>query len=103
MQWVRVHHLPDYAYFNHRVHLAGGIGCVTCHGRIDQMEIVTQMQPLSMSWCLDCHRNPGPNRRPVSEITNMKWAPPKDAAALAAKLQAEHPVHPPLLCSGCHR
>jgi hypothetical protein len=103
MRWVRVHHLPDYAYFNHKVHLAGGIGCVTCHGRIDTMDVVTQMQPLSMSWCLDCHRNPGPNRRPVSEITNMKWAPPKDAAAFAAKLQAEHPVHPPVLCSGCHR
>ena len=76
MRWIRVHKLPDYAYFAHNAHLAAGIGCVTCHGRIDEMETVTQMTPLSMSWCLDCHRNPGPNRRPVSEVTNMKWNPP---------------------------
>ncbi|HYV84956.1 MAG TPA: cytochrome c3 family protein [Patescibacteria group bacterium] len=103
MRWVRVHELPDFAYFAHNVHVAAGIGCVTCHGRIDEMEVVTQMQPLSMGWCLDCHRNPGPNRRPVSEVTNMKWTPPKDAAALAARLQTERPVHPPTTCSGCHR
>lgn len=103
MRWTRVHELPDYAYFAHNVHVAAGIGCVSCHGRIDQMEVVTQAQPLSMSWCLDCHRNPGPNRRPVSEVTNMKWAPPKDRAALAAKLGSEHPVNPPVDCSGCHR
>lgn len=103
MRWVRVHELPDFAYFTHNVHVAAGIGCVTCHGRIDEMEVVTQMQPLSMGWCLECHRNPGPNRRPVSEVTNMKWTPPRDAAALAAKLQAERPVNPPVTCSGCHR
>jgi len=103
MRWVRVHKLPDYAYFEHRSHIAAAIGCVSCHGRIDEMDVVKQVQPLSMSWCLDCHRNPGPNRRPVSEVTNMKWAPPKDASALAAKLQQERPVHPPIECSGCHR
>ena len=103
MQWVRVHKLPDYAYFSHQVHVAAGVGCVSCHGRIDEMEVVTQMQPLSMSWCLDCHRNPGPNLRPVSEVTNMKWTPPRDRAGLAAKLQAERPVNPPVTCSGCHR
>jgi len=103
LRWIRVHKVPDYAYFTHRAHVAAGIGCVTCHGRIDTMEVVTQMQPLSMSWCLDCHRNPAPNRRPVSEVTNMKWAPPKDAAALSAKLAREHPVDPPIACSGCHR
>jgi hypothetical protein len=103
MRWVRVHELPDFAYFAHNVHVAAGIGCVTCHGRIDEMEVVTQMQPLSMGWCLECHRNPGPNRRPVSEVTNMKWMPPRDSAALAARLQTERPVHPPVTCSGCHR
>jgi hypothetical protein len=103
MRWVRVHEMPDYAYFTHRAHVAAGIGCVTCHGRIDQMEVVTQSQPLSMSWCLDCHRNPGEQRRPVAEVTNMKWTPPKDRAALAAALQAQHPVSPPTACSGCHR
>jgi cytochrome c7-like protein len=103
MRWVRVHKLPDFAYFAHSVHVAAGIGCVTCHGRIDEMDVVMQMKPLSMSWCLDCHRNPGPNRRPVSEVTNMKWTPPKDRDALAAKLQQERPVAPPVNCSGCHR
>lgn len=103
MRWVRVHKLPDYAYFTHRAHVAAGIGCVTCHGRIDQMDVVAQAQPLSMSWCLDCHRDPAPYRRPVTEVTNMKWTPPKDGALLAAKLTSEHPVHPPVNCSGCHR
>jgi hypothetical protein len=103
MRWTRVHKLPDFAYFEHRSHIAAGVACVTCHGRIDEMEVVTQMQPLSMSWCLDCHRNPTQNRRPVSEVTNMKWAPPKNAAALYASLEREHPVHPPTDCSGCHR
>ena len=101
--WVQIHKLPDFAYFTHRAHIAAGVGCVTCHGRIDTMEVVTQMQPLSMSWCLDCHRNPAPFRRPVSEVTNMSWAAPKDADAFRAKLALEHPVHPPLACSGCHR
>ncbi len=103
MHWIRVHKLPDYAYFAHNVHVAAGIGCVTCHGRIDQMEAVTQMKPLSMSWCLDCHRNPGPYRRPVSEVTNMKWTPPRDVQRLAAELDRARPVHPPTDCSGCHR
>ena len=103
MRWVRVHEMPDYAYFTHEAHVAAGIGCVTCHGRIDQMDVVTQAQPLSMSWCLDCHRDPGKERRPVSEVTNMKWAPPKDREALAKALAAERPVDPPLNCSGCHR
>lgn len=103
MRWVRVHKLPDFAYFRHDVHVAAGIGCVTCHGRIDEMDVVMQMKPLSMSWCLDCHRDPGPNRRPVSEVTNMKWTPPKDRDALATRLQHENPVNPPVNCSGCHR
>ena len=103
MRWIRVHKLPDYAYFTHNAHIAAGIGCVSCHGRIDEMDVVTQMKPLSMGWCLDCHRNPGPNRRPVSEVTNMRWTPPRDGAALAAQLDRERPVNPPTECSGCHR
>lgn len=103
MRWLRVHKLPEFAFFEHRAHIAAGVGCVTCHGRIDEMEVVTQSQPLSMSWCLDCHRDPAAQRRPVSEVTNMKWLPPKDSAALAASLARENPVHPPVDCSGCHR
>ena len=103
MRWIRVHKLPEYAYFTHNAHVAAGIGCVTCHGRIDEMEKVTQMKPLSMSWCLECHRNPQPYRRPTSEVTNMKWTPPRDAGVVLAKLNSERPVNPPTACSGCHR
>jgi hypothetical protein len=103
MHWIRVHKLPDYAYFPHKAHIAAGIGCVECHGRIDEMERVTQMAPLSMSWCLDCHRDPEPHRRPVSEVTNMKWVPSRDAQVRVAFLAHERPVNPPTECSGCHR
>lgn len=76
--WKRIHKIPDYAYFNHSAHVAikhkgVGIGCTTCHGRVDTMEVVKQMQPLSMSWCLDCHNDPAPNLRPIDQITNMTW------------------------------
>jgi hypothetical protein len=103
MRWIRVHELPDYAYFTHRSHVTAGIGCVTCHGRIDEMDVVTQSTPLSMSWCLQCHRDPDPYRRPVSEVTNMKWAPPRDAQARAALLAGARAINPPTECSGCHR
>lgn len=96
--WVRIHRLPDHAYFNHSVHLSAGVGCVTCHGRVDQMDVVRQDQPLSMSWCLDCHRNPGPNLRPVSQITNMEWQPNP-----AEPVHPARTVTPPQHCSGCHR
>lgn len=71
--WKRVHMLPDYAFFNHKVHVAAGVGCATCHGRIDQMPVVAQAKSLSMGWCLKCHRNPNPNLRPANQVTNMKW------------------------------
>ena len=103
LEWVRVHMLPDYAYFDHSVHLAAGVGCATCHGRIDQMEEVRQEQPLSMGWCLACHRNPTPNLRPVTEITNMAYdavAAGYDPAADPARTRR---VTPPVSCSGCHR
>jgi len=101
MRWIRVHNLPDYAYFNHSVHVRAGVGCVSCHGQIDQMEVVHQAKPLSMSWCLDCHRNPAPNLRPAEEVTNMQWIAPRDQATWAA--EAATRVHPPVDCSGCHR
>jgi hypothetical protein len=103
MRWIRVHHLPDYAYFNHAAHVRAGVGCVTCHGRIDEMEEVMQVQPMSMGWCLDCHRNPAPNLRPRDQVTNMRWSPPDDQLELAAVLIAENGIRPPVDCSGCHR
>ena len=98
MQWVRVHRLPDHAYFDHSVHVTAGVGCSTCHGRIDQMDVVRQDQPLSMGWCLDCHRNPGPHIRPRDQITNMEWRPDPNAPVRPTRT-----IQPPQQCSGCHR
>ena len=97
IEWVKVHRLPDHAYFDHSVHLSAGVGCVTCHGRVDQMEVVRHEQPLSMSWCLDCHRNPTPNLRPVDQITNM------DPNLSGTQGQPPRQLRPPTTCSGCHR
>jgi len=96
--WIRVHKLPDHAFFDHSAHLAAGVGCVSCHGRIDQMEVVRLESPLAMGWCLECHRDPQPNLRPKSELTNMTWQRPESGAELASAQ-----VHPPEHCSGCHR
>ncbi len=101
--WVNVHLLPQYAYFNHAVHLNAGVACISCHGNIAQMEVVTQSEPLSMSWCLDCHRNPDPYLRPVDQITNMNYQPPADQAELAQRIKQEKRLDPPEDCSGCHR
>lgn len=103
IRWLRVHKLPDYAFFNHGVHVRAGVGCVSCHGRVDEMEEVHQVQPLSMSWCLDCHRNAGPSLRPPSQVTNMRWNPPPDQAAFASKAFTERHLKPPVDCTGCHR
>lgn len=73
IEWVKIHDLPDYSYFNHAAHTTKGIGCVSCHGRIDQMEVVYQSQPLNMAWCLDCHRAPENFLRPADQVTNMSW------------------------------
>jgi hypothetical protein len=103
MRWIRVHDLPEYAFFNHASHVRAGVGCVSCHGRIDTMEVVTQVEPLSMGWCLDCHRNPTPHLRPVEEVTNMEWFPPSDQAELAMQAMTDLSIAPPVDCSGCHR
>ena len=102
LEWVRVHMLPDYAYFNHSVHIAAGVGCASCHGRIDQMKVVTQDQPLSMGWCLECHRNPGKHIRPDDvAVTQMDWVPDESHNKLTSRTGRE--VAPPEHCSGCHR
>jgi hypothetical protein len=102
IEWVRVHMLPDYAYFDHSVHLAAGVGCVSCHGRVDQMRTVRQVQPLSMAWCLACHRDAGASIRPAGvAVTDMEWtAPPGHDLRLTPGGRA---VNPPVHCSGCHR
>jgi Cytochrome c7 and related cytochrome c len=76
IRWIRVHDLPDYVYFNHEIHVNKGIGCASCHGRVDQMPLMYEQNSLQMEWCLNCHRNPAVNLRPASEIYNMAWAGP---------------------------
>ncbi len=76
IKWIRVHDLPDYVYFNHEIHVNKGIGCASCHGRVDEMPIMYMENSLQMEWCLNCHRNPAKNLRPTSEIYNMAWSGP---------------------------
>jgi hypothetical protein len=103
IEWIKVHDLPDYAYFNHSAHVTRGIGCVSCHGRVDQMPEVYQHEPLSMGWCLDCHRAPEQHIRPPSEVTNMNWAAPGDQLDFGRKLVEQNQIDPPTDCSTCHR
>jgi hypothetical protein len=103
VEWLKVHDLPDYVYFNHSAHVTRGVGCVTCHGRVDEMDEVYQKEPLSMSWCLTCHRAPEANLRPPEEVTNMTWKPPSDAIAYGKALREKNDLNPPTDCSTCHR
>ena len=103
VEWLKVHDLPDYVYFNHSAHVTRGVGCVTCHGRVDEMDEVYQKEPLSMSWCLSCHRSPEQNLRPPEEVTNMTWKPPSDAVAFGKTLREQNHLNPPTDCSTCHR
>ena len=103
IEWVRIHKLPDYAYFDHSVHLRAGVGCESCHGNIADMERVMQKEPLSMGWCLDCHRNPGPSLRPHDEITTMGWTPGPSHEQFANRVITEKKLAPPEDCAACHR
>lgn len=78
IKWTKVHDLPDYAYFNHAIHVNKGMGCSSCHGRVDQMPLMYAQNTLQMEWCLDCHRNPAKNIRPTSQIYNMAWEKPAE-------------------------
>ncbi|MBK6918901.1 MAG: cytochrome c3 family protein [Deltaproteobacteria bacterium] len=101
--WIRVHQLPDYAYFNHSPHVAAGVGCASCHGRVDQMTVVEMDKPLSMGWCLDCHRDPKPNLRPLDQVTNMAWDASETPYDPDRDANRKRKVNPPTHCSGCHR
>lgn len=102
IEWIKVHKLPDYAQFSHAVHTNNGVGCESCHGRIDQMEVVFQSEPLSMGWCLECHRNPEQFLRPNSEIATMGFDYPDDFVQQNLKrIEAEN-IQPPTNCSACH-
>ena len=101
--WVKVHDLADYVYFNHGAHVRAGVGCVECHGRVDRMDVVHQVETLSMGWCLDCHRNPEPHLRPAEFVTKMDWVPAEDPRTLGARLRRERNINPRQDCYACHR
>lgn len=100
ISWRRVYLLPDFVFFNHAIHVHKGVGCETCHGRVDRMPRIMQVPPLTMQWCLDCHRDPQPNLRPRDAVTRMGWqSPPETQAQLAAAYR----VAPGTSCTTCHR
>lgn len=101
IEWIRVHDLPDYAYFNHSAHVNVGVGCESCHGRVDRMEVVQQVEPLSMGWCLDCHREPEKHIRPVEEVTTMGYRA-ENQIEQGHELVSKHNIHAPTYCQGCH-
>jgi hypothetical protein len=103
LEWTRVHDLPDFAYFNHSIHIHKGIGCSTCHGRVDQMPLMWREHSLHMDWCLDCHREPERFVRPREEIYNMSWQPPPDQLAQGRKLVEEYNIQKKTDCTVCHR
>ena len=101
--WVKVHKLPDYAYFDHSAHVNKGVSCVECHGRVDKMEKVRQTKSLSMGFCLDCHRNPAPRVRDKSEVTRLGWKPPQDSLQYREYIMKKYHINPREDCSTCHR
>jgi hypothetical protein len=107
IEWERVHDLPEYAYFNHSIHVAKGVGCSTCHGQIDNMPAVYQENTLQMEWCLSCHRDPAPNIRPKSEIYNTSWdknmITDEQQAEVNEKIKKLRSKEMLTSCSTCHR
>jgi hypothetical protein len=103
IEWTRVHDLPDFVYFNHSIHVNKGVGCSTCHGRVDQMPLMWRVNNLYMEWCLDCHRAPEKYVRPRSEVFNPSYEPPANQIELGRKLVAENHIQSLTDCQTCHR
>jgi len=103
LAWVRVHDLPDFVYFDHSIHVQKGIGCVTCHGRVDEMPLMWRQHSLLMEWCLECHRAPELFVRPRAFVFSMDWQPAEDQLTLGRKLVQEYHIAKLTSCSVCHR
>jgi Cytochrome c7 and related cytochrome c len=106
LHWTRVHDLPDFVYFNHSIHVRKGVGCATCHGRVDKMPLMYQEASLQMNWCVNCHRNPAQYVRPREEVYNMAWERPANDPDLGKRLVQEYKiasVDQLTSCSTCHR
>jgi len=103
IQWTRVHNLPGFVYFDHSIHVNKGVGCSTCHGRVDQMPLTWRVNTLYMDWCLECHRAPEQFVRPREQVFNMEYEPPENQLALGQKLILQYDIRPLTGCSTCHR
>ena len=103
LHWTRVHDLPDFVYFNHSVHVKKGMGCATCHGRVDRMPLMLQKASLQMGWCLDCHKNPAKYVRPRELVTQMDYVPPANQMEVGERLVKAYQVQSLTSCSTCHR
>lgn len=103
IKWTKVYDLPDYVYFNHSIHVKKGVGCETCHGRIDEQALTWQQPSLQMRWCLNCHRNPEQYLRPRDQVTTMGYEPSEPQAELGARLVKEYHVQKLDTCWTCHR
>jgi len=103
LEWTRVNDLPDFAYFNHSIHIAKGIGCDTCHGKVNRMPLMWQQASLQMEWCLNCHRNPEKYVRPKDQVFNMDYEPPANQIELGLKLVKDYKIQRLTNCTTCHR
>jgi hypothetical protein len=103
LHWTRVHDLPDFAYFDHSIHVNKGVGCTTCHAQVDRMPLMWQESSLQMEWCLDCHRNPEKYVRPRDQVFSVNYQPPSDQMELGKRLVAEYHIQKLTSCSTCHR
>ena len=101
--WTRVNDLPDFAYFNHSIHINKGVGCTTCHGPVDRMPLMWQAESLQMSWCIDCHRHPESYVRPREAVFRTDYVAPADQEALGRRLVAEYQIRKLTSCDTCHR
>jgi hypothetical protein len=103
IQWNRVSNIGDFAYFNHSIHVYKGVGCVTCHGEVDRMNLTFKTQSMQMEWCMDCHFNPAKYVRPREEVYNLHYQPPINQLALGNQLVQEYQIESLISCSTCHR
>jgi hypothetical protein len=106
IRWTRVHKIADFAYFDHSIHVNKGVGCSTCHGRVDRMPLIRQVVSLQMEWCLGCHRQPELYLRPKDQVFNMEWQAPPDQLQLGLRLKKEYKIRSSqdlTSCSTCHR
>ena len=103
IQWVKIHRLADFVYFNHSIHVNKGVGCATCHGRVDRMPLMWQAEDLTMAWCLNCHRHPEKYIRPKDRVFDMAYIQPPNQIEVGTRLMKEYHIQRLTSCSTCHR